>query len=50
MKTHYCHVCNWFGMFPEYIRTEKKDGIATISKEIPVCPVCWNEIRLKDIR
>ena len=49
MKTHHCD-CGWKGYFPAYIRTEKKDGVATITKDIPVCKKCKEEIKLKDIR
>jgi len=49
-KTHYCKVCNWSGMFPEYIKTEKKDGETTTHKYIPICPQCWNDIPLKNIK
>ena len=49
MKKFHCAVCLEETYFPEYRRTEKKDGVATISKDIPICPGCGNDFREKDL-
>lgn len=51
MKTFHCD-CGWSGHFPAWCRTERKDGAATIIRDVPICPAkdCGLKIKLKNIR
>jgi len=49
-KTYYCKSCTWEGLWPNVIKTENKDGDATIIAYKVHCPRCDHEFTYEELK